>query len=588
MKTKQKQHNEQQTKLQKRHNKIGKYKTHKNLYLKTKYDNYKIVVLEDISKENARYYINLIASQNQQTPIYGYLSLPTLLRELKPKTTFMIFKRNLFIGVIFFKNMTYDFKKSLLGEKYINDKELKSKADVNSYIVNWVFIDDKLEKELFNMVIDKFRKINNLMIRNIIIIAMKYLDFEEDSKLLIKYKSMINYKLSNEYQHLIHLGFKYNGYDLTMDNKLTNLFSIRFINKLTKDDFFPTYIFTRQFKTEVYINYSNIEKNLFQDGLLTINNMKRYSIDSTVLYYTYNIYSGIESIYSVPYNFNFIVNYITNSLGNSHIIKNYCMFYYATKDIIDKENMKYLIPIIDSYDEVLKIFDKKNPKILLANYDITPIQSYFGIGFNNKELFIEYNARNQNKVLHGFWIRDFTIKILKMKDDHSYYITPYILFTYINNKLKCYMWKDIGFLIYEEKEEDFYNNKEFGLRKFFVPPLILSESFNTYSSKYLDINILLKKIRKVCALIGKIYKKHVNLAINQIHGFTSIQPAIALTDNNGIVEPVIINIRPISVISNSKNYEMSKWIYDLAISSALYSDFKCDNQELHYQPLDID
>jgi hypothetical protein len=63
--------------------------------LKSKYDNYKIVVLEDISKENARYYINLISRQDIKIPIYGYLSLPTLLRELKPKTTFMIFKRNL-------------------------------------------------------------------------------------------------------------------------------------------------------------------------------------------------------------------------------------------------------------------------------------------------------------------------------------------------------------------------------------------------------------------------------------------------------------------------------------------------------------
>jgi len=372
------------------------------------------------------------------------------------------------------------------------------------------------------------------------------------------------------------------------------LFSIRFINKLTKDDFFPTYIISRHFESEsskFFLNLSNIKQNLFKDGLVIMDNINRYSIDNTLVWYTRYFGNNVNSIFDgVPYNFNFVMNYITNNLGNSYIIQNYINFYYAAKDIIGNQNMKHLIKIIDSYDEALKVFDKKNPKLILVSYDFMNITSYLAGGFNNRKLFEEYVNKNMDKLIHGFWIRDLTIvnNMLRMKNDHAYFIRPFLLFTFINNELKCYVWKDIAYFIYQEIEEQYYDNKEFIGSNYLIPPQILTESFNTYSSKHLDIDNLIIKIRKVCSILGKTYKKYVNLTINQMNGFISVAPSMGLFYINDTIEPVIQNLESAGYISQSKNYEMSKWIYDLAISPALYPDFKCNNQELHYQPLDID
>jgi hypothetical protein len=339
------------------------------------------------------------------------------------------------------------------------------------------------------------------------------------------------------------------------------------------------------------LDLSNIKLNLSKDGLFTFKNIYSYAINNTLFYETNVFNNGIASIYaSVPYNFRFVMTYIINSLGNFHIVANYCNFYYAAKDIIGHENMKYLVKVLDSYEDALELLEKKNSKIVFVNYDIVASDVYIGIGFNNRVSFEEYVSKNIQRVLHGFFIRDFSWvdKLLRLKDDYAYFIRPYVLFTFINNELKCYVWKDLSLYIYENKEEDYYINKEFYNLKSLVPPLIFSESFNTYSTKKLNLDNITNKIRKVCALVGKTYKKYINLAINQIHGFASIKISLGILDINGNIEPIIQNMEDTGYIIPTKNYEMSKWIYDLAISPALYPDFKCDNQELHYQPLDID
>ena len=575
-------------------NNYNKKQRKTNLQSKKNNNNYKIIKFEDISKTEIIKCIKKITTLNLQIPLIGYLSIENLRKMIQSRKSFFIYKSNIFIGIIFFYNITYEFKKTLLGSKYIFDKDLKSSSDVNNYIINWSFIHYDINKFLINTVIDIFRKINNLYNKNIIITLFKYLELKNNKlDILFKYKPIINYKNSDEYKNLNNMGFIYNGYHITMHNELINLYSMRFINKLSRDDFFPTYIITRQFKLEPILNLNNIKKFLFNDGLITIKNINRFSIDNTILFNTNSVFNNITSIYgAIPYKFNFVINYITNKLGNMEIIKNYVQFYFAAKAILGN-NIKYFCKIINSYDDALNILINNNGYLLLTPFDIItlPDIGYYFVGFNNKLLFEKYISENSNKVLHGFDIKDSTYinHMLELKTDTTYFILPYILFTYINNKLKCFVWKDIAFLIYKQKEKDFYNNiNEMGILDFLVEPQIFAETFNTYVKKPINIDKMIMKIKKVCSFVGKVYKKHVSLDINQIHGFTSIQLALHLIKDNDDIEPIVANIRGTPPISNSKNYEHSKWIYDLAILPALYPDFKCDNTELHYQPLDID
>jgi hypothetical protein len=558
-----------------------------------KYDNYKIFNLEDINKTELQNNLNIIVSKNVKVPNIGYLSIETLKKILKSKYAFFIYKSNIFVGLVFFYNMTYEFKKTILGSKYILDKDLKSNADINNYILNWFFINYDMDKVLFKNIIDKFRKLNNLYNKNIILTVFKYLHFNNyNQDILFKYIPIVTYKNSSEYKNLTNLGLDYNGYHLTMYNEILNLYSVRYIKKLSSNDFFRTYIITRQFKTKSLLDLTSIKKLLNYDGIININNINKYSIDNTILIYTNTADNGTVSIYnSLPYNFNFVTHFITNNLGNEHIIKNYRFFYFVAKDILGSD-IKYFNKIIDSYDKALQIFDNGNAYLLLTGVDVIPFsnEGYFAIGFNNKTKFEEYLNNNNNKSLYGFMCNDnsYINDLFPLKTDTTYMISSYILFTYINNKLKCYVWKDIAFFIYQEKEKDLYNNSEFGLLNILVKPQIFNNTFNTYASKPININKMSIKIRKICSFIGKVYKHHVSSSINQIHGFISIQLLFHFINKEGDVEPHVIGIRPTPRISVTKNLEMSKWIYDLSITPALYPDFKCDNQELHYQPLNID
>jgi hypothetical protein len=583
-------------------NNIHKKKTHKKLHLKTKYDNYKIFTLEDINKYELTDILQKIFLKNEKFPLIGYFTNDSILKILHPKMTFFIFKSNLFIGIIFFKNMTYDFKKSFLGSKYINDNQLKSKSNINNYLVNWIFIYNDVDKNLFDNVCNRFRKINNLMNKNIIITTLKNFSVKQnhENDILYRFKYLFDYPTSYEYNKLINLGFNYNGYNILMHNDLMNIYSIKFINKnLSKDDFFPLYIISRQLKNAYSLDLTNIKKLLHTDGLISINNINRYSIDNTLLFYTNQLDNEIYSVYSsIPYNFNFVMNYITNDLGNSHIIKKYSYLYFALRNDLEmnvksnfqSKDLDFFCEIIISYDKAINLLNIDGANLLLTIFPIQNYDTYLSIGFTNKKDFEEYIVNNEKKIPYGYYLRNYNFinKIFPLKNDTLYYVTPYLIFTFINQKLKCYVYKTIALIIFIEKIKDLFNNKEFINLNFLVRPQIFHESFNNFASRNVDVDDIYLKIRKLCSIIGKIYKKYVNLQINQIHGFCAIHPMIRLIEENNEIIPKLYNVNSNALISRSNNAEMSEWIYNIAIAPALYPNYKCERQELHYQPLNIE
>jgi hypothetical protein len=92
-----------------------------------------------------------------------------------------------------------------------------------------------MDKVLFKNIIDKFRKLNNLYNKNIILTVFKYLHFNNyNQDILFKYIPIVTYKNSSEYKNLRNLGLDYNGYHLTMYNEILNLYSVRYIKKLSR------------------------------------------------------------------------------------------------------------------------------------------------------------------------------------------------------------------------------------------------------------------------------------------------------------------------------------------------------------------
>lgn len=576
-------------------------KNYKRKYHSKKVHNqnyYKILNPNDIDKYEFKIILKKIFAKNEKLPLLGYFTNDNIIRKLDTRHIFLVFKSNLFIGIVFFKNLTREFKKSILGSTYINDDSFKSNSDVNNYLINWIFLYGELDKALFDTIINKFRKGNNLLGKNIIITALKFSKNTKQNEditndVLFKYKPIVDYKNTVEYEKLTNLGFTYNDYHISMHNEITNIYSIRFLNELTRKDFFPMYIITRQLKNEYAINLNGIKSLLHTDKITTINNIKRFSLDNTLLFYTNRIDNEVYSVNSsIPYKFNFVMNYITNNLGNSHIVKKYSNLYYAIindKDIQTKD-LKYFCEVITSYDKALELLDKKQSSLILTIFPIKNYDIYLSINFSDKKTFEDYIIKNENKVLYGYYLRNFTFmnKRISLKNDNYYYLAPYMLLTYVNNVFKCYIYSSIGFLIFKEKYNTWIENFEYDNLEFLVRPQKFNESFNEYSSRPINLDNIYMKIRKLCGLIGKAYKKHVSLNINQIHGFVAIHPMICLIEENGEIYPKLFNINQDATISNSENITMSEWIYDLAIRPAIEPNFICKRTELHYQPLNIE
>ena len=135
-----------------------KYKyTKKHLSKKFK-EIYQIKTPLDLDKSQFHNYFKQIASADNYNHIIGYITIDKIFY-FNNNQTFLIYRNGLFLGMIYFQNLTYEFKKSILGSKYINDSSLKSKSNINIYNMGWTLLAYDMNKILIDIVINKFRKI---------------------------------------------------------------------------------------------------------------------------------------------------------------------------------------------------------------------------------------------------------------------------------------------------------------------------------------------------------------------------------------------------------------------------------------------
>ena len=137
------------------------------------------------------------------------------------------------------------------------------------------------------------------------------------------------------------------------------------------------------------------------------------------------------------------------------------------------------------------------------------------------------------------------------------------------------------------------------LKNFLYPPMYFNNVANEYFDGSIDVNDIMLKIRQLCTIIGKVYKKYATLNINQMNGFLITHPIIKLIKDPQTKEiyPMFYSITPDFILSSKDeaNRLQSQWIYELAISPILNENQRVifnhsamtETEKLSYQPLEI-
>jgi len=583
--------------------------------------------ITNYSKYELDKYVPIITrnTKNVYMPILGFFSINIIMKLKKFDRCFFVFQNNIIIGCIFFHNLTYNFKYNMLGN-YINNDDFKSKSDINTYMMNWLFWSDSITPTIFNRSISLLKNINKLDNKNIIITTFTFIHFKEYNILtelfqvsqlslqeqllniaIGKYKPIIEYTNSDEYKLLIKLGFTHCGYHSNINDELLNIFTIRYINKCTSKDFQPVYIITRQIDSnpDFFVKIDNFQNFLEQSKLFKIENVNRYALDNL---FTFYIPTSTENDLctkskTVPYEYNFITNYINNTLGNSHIINNYVFLYFAVREYLGTHSnilKKQFAEVITSYDRLVEAFKEKS-FIRLIPFTIN--YNYCGVsgGFNNLDKFNEFINKYHSHNVNGMYITNygFVKNLYPVKSKTNYHIKTQLIFVLNKNKLNVYVYHMCELVIFKETDEELNSNKETRLKDWLYPPMNFNYIANEYFNDSIDVNNIMFKIRQLCTIIGKVYKKHATLNINQMNGFLIIEPYIKL-----IKDPQTKEIYPMLYYITS-DFELSlkdedikkqsQWIYELAISPILDENQRVmfdhsimtESEKLSYQPLEI-
>jgi hypothetical protein len=515
-------------------------------------------------------------------PLIGIITKDMIIRMKKYDKLFLIFENNFLIGFIYYQNLTYNFKKELLGDD-IDD--FKSKSNINNYLINWFFWSNDITPYIFNKSVEMLKKYNNIGNGNFLITRFTQLKF--NSNIFFKIKPLLDYKNSEEYNHHIKLGFTYTGFHTNNINEEINIFSKRYINKVSVHDFFPLFVISRQIsnigKTKLFdeeiLRLDNLISILEKNNLIQINNISKHALDNT---FTLIINRDICSLNnSFPYEHNFITNFIRNDLGNSHIVKNYFFLYFRIKEYLKKEGLdntilkKQFAEIIVSLDRVKEVFNEvKRPYVGLMSYSLkaTP-SSIINAGFKDADNFFEYLNNSKYNLEYGFICRSFNFlnNLLPVKSKTNYFLSCMVMFVYNNNELKTYVYNDLSLLIFKETDQDIYSNIEFSGKTFLFEPIVFNKDGQQYFDEKIDFDDIMVKFRKLALLISKIYKKEICANINQINGFviTRLSTRLIKEDNN--IYPVIYSILAgLYFFDNYRENRLQiKWIYDLAISPIL-------------------
>ena len=590
-------------------------------------NNIQLKNINNYSKYELEKYAPIIVrnTQNVYMPLLGFFSINIIMKLKKFDRCFFVFQNNIIIGCIFFHNLTYNFKHNMLGNQ-VDTKDFKSKSDINTYLMNWLFWSDSITPTIFNRSISYLKNINKLENKNIIITTFTFIHFKQSNVLselsqvsqvslqeqlfntaIGKYKPIIEYSNSDEYKLLTKLGFTYCGYHSNINDEVLNIFTIRYINKCNSNDFQQVYIITRQIDSdpEYFIRTDNFKNFLEQSKLFKIKNVNRYALDNL---FTFYIPTSTENDLctknkTVPYEYNFITNYINNTLGNSHIISNYVFLYFAVREYLGTNSnilKKQFAEVITSYDRLVEAFKGKS-FVGILSFFIN--DNYLGVsgGFNNLDKFNEFINKYYSNNVNGFYIRncEYIKNLYPVKSKTNYIIKTHLIFVLNKNKLNVYAYHMCGLAIFKETDEELNSNKETIYREYLCSPMYFNNVANEYFDESIDVNDIMFKIRQLCTIIGKVYKKYATLKINQMNGFLIIEPSIRLIKDPQTQEiyPIFYNITSDFTLSSKDegNKKQSQWIYELAISPILDENQRVifdhstmsESEKLSYQPLEI-
>jgi len=531
----------------------------------------------------------------EQIPILGYWT-PQILNTLKKEmNTFFILEGDKLLGIALFKNLTVDFRKNMIGKLWT---EFKSKADVDSYLFYYSVLhnereNDIITKNMLNKLFNMFISMNSLQNKSFMIILLQILQVQiNNMDSIIKYKPIIEYVLTGVDKYK-NLGFEYNGHHINLNNDIINVFIKRYIKSSSFDvnNYYPTYIITRQLDNFNASNMSNLENLLTKERLYLVQNVYKFCLNNMLVYYNNFIENSLYSIFKcVPYEFNFVMNYITNELGNNHIICNYVFLYKALINYYgsNSREIQNFAKIIDNLDDIYNLLDDKK-YLTVRNFNISTDSTNFHKLFNNKDKFIEYYNDKSKQLLYGYYVYNSTYKIniIPIKDNLHYVITKTLVFTYINKELKMYIINKGGILIGNYTFLDMLSD----IQNYAFKVMIFPDDYKNLVKDPItdnDINKLSNLITENCKSIGKMYKKHVVNDINQINGFRSVHIYMIFIKENGEYKVIIDRTAYFNKLSSRNNYEHSDWINEIAIKPALYKGYKTNNPEPHYQPVDID
>ena len=588
-------------------------------------DGIKLERLLRISNLNNMQYNELnykIKNYTENIPLQGFLSIDLIKRLENNGYIYLLKKNDKICGLVLFRNLTLELKKEILDMKEINI--LRQKIDVNIYHLYYTFFKNEKEDEtrVDNFVMDNFvmdksfmdkiisRFRNDIGInKSIVVVIMKFLNINfANYDMISKYIPIIKYKETAK--EIEKLGFTYNGYHLTMHNEIINMFSMRFVSKLQSNDFYQVYSITRMFDDYAAIDFSNLKTYMKNVNLSSIENIYRYSIENSIIYYN-NIYDSLYSINTVPYYNNFIMCYLSNKLGNAHIVCNYPFLYNAMQEYYGKDSkeIEQFIPIIDSIEKVQNILDDNKMHLLIGTifklitfiYN-TPTFVYNEISYflnNNNDL---YQILNNNNLLYGYYVKNFSNvlqNIIRLKNDSVYFITVYFLITYINNIYKIYVYDKCGLLIYNISYTNYIEVLGKSITDIYtIKGLTFPDNINEYMDNpfnYDEIKEIQNSIKQLCSNIGKMYKQYVNLDINQMHGFVQFNIDLNIIKHKNKLDVNVISVDDTVYFPNyddpiHKSFvdKYWEWINELVIKPAFDKTYITPNKQAHFQPLNID
>jgi len=557
-------------KIKKNTSKLLKF-TSKNL------QNIKIINIKNYNQNDLQFFLN--NKKYVKIPLFGYLSNYNLNKIKRHSHIYILEQNNKISGIAFFNNLTSSIKKKIL-DNYLN--KMKSKSDIQIYQFYYCFIDKNsiITNQIFKNLLEKFINDENTNKKNIILTIYEYLSIHKNNIDPLSKSNLFlqNGLYENKYKFI---NFNYNGYHITSNDEILNTYSMRLFHRnIYPEDFYPTYSITRQIENNSAVNLLKLEEYLQELNLKSMNSVYKYFIDNSFIYYSPSI-----SLYnSIPYENKFIMNYLSNTLGNTYIIQNYYNLYKFMLEFYG-ENSKEInnfTKIIFSTKDAIDQFDTNKYKYVIEQYYIYKnINNFIPKSYDPKninELKKTINYINNSNMFYWLKCYDIKRKIVTMKDNTSYLIAPYVLFSYINNKFNAYVFH----------KSPFYK-KPLDNKKDYEATLFFPEDFNTYSSEFINTNKIQDKIRDVVKDIAKMYNKHKCLEINQMNGFFVFNLYLRIYEQGNIkITNSDYTIYFPDYHDKLHNYivdEYIAWINELVIKPVFIPNYKTNHKELHFIPL---